>query len=537
MKKRVLSLLLALSLLVACIPAASAYSNVQPWAQEAVSAMYELGFLPESLQNGDLSKDITRGQMCQIAVEVYNQLIGTTGAGPDSTSHFSDTKDPAINYAFEQGLVSGYEDGTFRPERALTRQDFFKITYNLMGTAYWNPSDIELDDLSRFTDVASVSPYALEATRVMVSIEVVQGAGKYLNPLKNTSAQEAILMFYRAYCYMCQWINTQTEETKRIEILAQGYSGISTWAISEVQEMQKLGMIPSSLDNCDMSKPITRAQMCSIAMLAYTKITGEKHVISRDDYFWDCRYTDVNACYELGIVGGYGNGAFGPNNPLRREEFFKIMTNFMQAVGYPRDDSHAVTLGTYSDGGQVDSWAQAATRLMIYIGVVRGDGKNLKPQSQTSIEEAIAMFLRCYKFTVGWKTDHPNGEEVPSMMDELTAFARSFVGYPYVYGGNGPNSFDCSGFVLYVYKHFGYSFSRGAQEQYNDGMHVGMDELIPGDLVFFSGNGSYITHVGLYLGNGEFVHASNPTRGVVIDTLWSGYYKSHFWGGCRIVTE
>ena len=150
------------------------------------------------------------------------------------------------------------------------------------------------------------------------------------------------------------------------------------------------------------------------------------------------------------------------------------------------------------------------------------------------------MFLRCYKYTMAWKEAHPDGEpewQEPSMMDELLAFAKSYVGYPYVYGGNGPNSFDCSGFVLYVYKHFGYSFSRGAQEQYEDGLKVEMDELKPGDLVFFSGNGYSITHVGLYLGDGNFVHASNPTRGVVIDTVWSGYYQSHFWGGCRIITE
>ena len=77
-------------------------------------------------------------------------------------------------------------------------------------------------------------------------------------------------------------------------------------------------------------------------------------------------------------------------------------------------------------------------------------------------------------------------------------------------------------------------------------MHVDMDELMPGDLVFFSSysncnpsNSTFrsITHVGLYLGNGYFIHASNPTRGVVIDTLWSGYYNSHFWAGCRIITE
>lgn len=549
MKKRIICLFVCLAMLAACLPAASAYHNVSSWAQEAVDSMSSLGFLPDSLKNADMGKNITRGQMCQMAVLVYNQLMGTPDVGPDSTSNFTDTSDPAINYAYEQGIVGGYGDGTFKPNDPLTRQDFFKITYNLMATAFWNPSDIELDSLDRFVDAGSVSDYALMPTRVMVSIGVVQGAGNKLEPKSYTTSEEAILMFFRAYLYMCDWINAQTEASKNVEILAQGYSGISTWAIREVQEMQQKGMIPSCLDGCDMGKPITRAQMCSIAVLAYNKATGLNYTAQGSGYFKDSNDPDVNAAYELGIVGGMGNGKFAPNDTLTREQFFKIMANFMKAIGYPREDSRAVTLSRYDDGNKVADWAQAPTRLMVYIGSVRGDGKNLNPQNDTQIQEAIAVFLRCYKYTVAWKNDHPDGEdpnEQPSVIDDLLSFARSFEGYPYVYGGNGPNSFDCSGFVLYVYKHFGYSFSRGAQEQYKDGMHVDMDELMPGDLVFFSSysncnpsNSTFrsITHVGLYLGNGYFIHASNPTRGVVIDTLWSGYYNSHFWAGCRIITE
>ena len=233
-------------------------------------------------------------------------------------------------------------------------------------------------------------------------------------------------------------------------------------------------------------------------------------------------------------------GKFGASDTLTREQFFKIMANFMKVLEYPRSDTRSVTLSTYYDGGKVADWAQAPTRLLIYIGAVTGDGKNLNPTNNTSIQEAIAVFLRCYKYTMAWKEEHPNGEPdyvEPTVIEELIAFAKSFEGYPYVYGGNGPNNFDCSGFVLYVYKHFGYSFSRGAQAQYNDGMHVKMDDLKPGDLVFFSGNGYSITHVGLYLGDGKFIHAANPSRGVVIDNLWGGYYTSHFWGGCRIILD
>lgn len=541
MKKRILALILSLALVIGCIPAASAYYNVAPWAQEAVDGMYSLGFLPSSLNSADMSRNITRGEMCKIAVAVYNQLMGTPDVGPDSTDHFDDTSDPDICYAFEQGIVSGYGNGKFGPNDPLTRQDFIKITFNMMATAYWNPTSVTPDPLAGFSDADQVSGYAVTAAGYMVALGIVKGDGRRLNPLANISCQEAITMFFRAYQYMGSWMNAQSEESKSIEILNQGYYGISTWAILEVQEMQKRGMIPSCLDNCNMTDSITRAQMCGIAVLAYEKVIGKEYTPSGSNFFKDTNDPDVNAAYELGIVGGYGNGKFGPNDTLTREQFFKIMANFMKVIGYPRDDSRAVSLSQYKDGSSVASWAQAPARLMIYIGAVRGDGKNLNPQNPTTIEEAIAIFLRCFKYTTVWIAEHPDGEEAmteyEALISDLLAFARSFEGYPYVYGGNGPNSFDCSGFVLYVYKHFGYSFSRGAQEQYEDGVKVTMDELLPGDLVFFSGNGYYITHVGLYLGDGQFIHASNPTRGVVIDTLWSGYYNSHFWGGCRIILE
>lgn len=539
MKKRFLCLILCAALLCACILPASAYYNTGSWAQEAVSAMYSLGFLPTNLNNADMSANISRGQMCQMAAAVYNNLLGTPDVGPDSTDHFDDTDDPTINYAYEQGIVSGYGDGRFAPNDPLTRQDFFKITYNMLATAYWDPNTVTFASLDGFRDASALSDYAVTPTKAMVAIGVVQGDGSNLNPKSYTSRQEAIVMFFRAYQYMVGWMNARTEANKSVQIYAKGYYNISTWAIREVKEMDDNGMIPASLDGCNMSRSITRGEMCSIAVRAYEKATGNSYSPDRTDHFTDTSDADVNAAYELKIVGGYGDGRFGPNDSLTREQFFRIMANFMQVLEYPRDDSRAASLDRFKDGGKVSDWAKAPTRLLMYIGAVSGDGTNVYPQNAASVQEAIVVFLRCYKFTVAWKQAHPDGvdDEQPSMMSDLVAYARSFEGCPYVYGGNSPSGFDCSGFVLYVYKHFGYSFSRGAQEQYQDGMHVGMDDLLAGDLVFFSGNGYNITHVGLYIGDGYFIHASNPTRGVVIDTLYSGYYNTHFWGGCRIVTE
>ncbi len=539
MKKRIISFILCLCLVLSIIPSVSAYSNLATWAQESVEAMDSLGFLPEALASADMNRNITRGEMCKMAVLVFEHLMGGY-AYPASTNYFKDTTDPDICYAYEQGIISGYDDGTFRPNQALTRQEFFKITYNLMGSAYCDVNTITPASLDRFYDKNNLSDYAVKPTQIMVAIGVVQGSDDgMLYPLSPASCQAAIVMFFRAYEYMCDWFTAQSEEDKNIYIYAQGYSGISDWAIREVMEMETKGMIPACLSNANMSNPITRAQMCSIAVLAYQKATGEEVRPSGTNHFDDCTDPDVNLAYELNIVGGYGDGKFGPNDTLTREQFFKIMANFMAAMNYPRTDSKAVSLGKYADGGKVDEWAKAATRLMIYIGAVRGDGKNLNPDNATSIQEAVAIFLRCFNFTTNWLAEHPDGEDYveSTLMEDLVAFAKSFLGYPYVYGGNGPNSFDCSGFVLYVYKHFGYSFSRGAQEQYHDGVYVAKADLLPGDLVFFSGNGYSITHVGLYIGEGNFIHASNPTRGVVIDTLTSGYYSTHYWGACRIVTD
>ena len=547
MKRKLICLLLTLVLIVSCIPTASAYSNVSSWAAEAIGAMDSLGLLPESLKNADMKSKITRAQMCQMAVLVYNQFLGTPGVGPDSTKYFSDTSDPAISYAFEQGIVGGYGDGTFRPNNNLIRQDFFKITYNVMTSAYWDPSSVDLKSLDSFQDAGIVGDYALMPTKVMVSIGVVQGDGNRLNPLATTTCEEAIVMFFRAYNYMCTWMNSINEENKEIQIREEGYTGISPWAVREVSEMQDNGMIPPCLDNCNMSNSINRAQMCAVAVTAYEKYFGTDYQPKGKNYFTDTSDPEVNAAYELGIVGGYGDGRFGPLDPLTREQFFKIMANFMAALEYPRKDSNSVSLYSYKDGGTVSDYAKAPTRLMIYIGAVRGDGNYLNPKSNTSIQEAIAVFLRCYKYTISWKEAHPDGEEIDEkaeLRDDICAFARSFEGYPYVYGGNGPNYFDCSGFVLYVYKHFGYSFSRGAQEQYMDGLHVGMSELLPGDLVFFMGsaysdrtNYRSITHVGLYLGDGLFIHASNPSTGVIISSLSSGHYYNVFFGGCRILKD
>lgn len=121
---------------------------------------------------------------------------------------------------------------------------------------------------------------------------------------------------------------------------------------------------------------------------------------------------------------------------------------------------------------------------------------------------------------------------------EIANYALQFKGHRYVYGAEGPNSFDCSGLVYYVYKTvYKYNVDRTASQQYkNNGVKVSKEDLVPGDLVFFSSNGRSVTHVGIYIGDNEFVHASTSDTGVIISNLTSAYYTRVWFGAKRIVT-
>ena len=103
-----------------------------------------------------------------------------------------------------------------------------------------------------------------------------------------------------------------------------------------------------------------------------------------------------------------------------------------------------------------------------------------------------------------------------------------------MYGASGPNSFDCSGFAQYVYKQYGYYLNRTADAQAYNGWYVSKSELEPGDLVFFNTSGNGIGHVGIYIGNDQFVHASTSRTGVIISSLNQSYYVSRYVTARRI---
>lgn len=125
---------------------------------------------------------------------------------------------------------------------------------------------------------------------------------------------------------------------------------------------------------------------------------------------------------------------------------------------------------------------------------------------------------------------------IPRISGAVCDLATQFLGTPYRWGGTTPNAFDCSGFVRYCYRKLGVSLPRTAREQFKTGVRVAGSALRAGDLLFFDMMKGYVSHVGMYIGGGKFIHASNPRTGVRIDRISSPSYRKHLVGARRYIS-
>lgn len=128
---------------------------------------------------------------------------------------------------------------------------------------------------------------------------------------------------------------------------------------------------------------------------------------------------------------------------------------------------------------------------------------------------------------------------VSSSASSVIAYAKTLLGKPYVWGAQGPNSFDCSGFTYYVFKNkAGIVLPRTSSAQSKYGTSVSWSNLRAGDLMFFDTNGAnngQVSHVGLYIGNGQMIHASSSQRKIVITSVNTSYYKNAFVNARRVL--
>lgn len=212
----------------------------------------------------------------------------------------------------------------------------------------------------------------------------------------------------------------------------------------------------------------------------------------------------------------------------------------------------------YMSGEYLDVATKADTDLG--YGKVDADGStlNMRAGASTSFDslcsipsgtvlELEGIYEGWYKVTYAGNTGYVSSDYITittepatstssALGEQIVALAKQYLGTPYVLGGNVPSSFDCSGFTKYIYAQFGYTLNRTATDQLQNGVSVSRDELQPGDLVFFKYNTSKpVSHVGIYIGNGEFIHASTNRYVVQIDQMNTGHYANVFVYARRIL--
>lgn len=165
--------------------------------------------------------------------------------------------------------------------------------------------------------------------------------------------------------------------------------------------------------------------------------------------------------------------------------------------------------------------------------------------SSVQLFRKAAALVAAFALLSGCATTSPPGSlETPmpapqpggagSIGSEIVLRAISLLGTPYQFGASGPKAFDCSGLVQFVHEELGIYAPRTAAEQYRAAAPVRLEDLEPGDLLFFRISGKRISHVAIYAGSGRFVHAPQTGRPIELRLLDDDYYKPRLAGAGRL---
>ena len=207
-----------------------------------------------------------------------------------------------------------------------------------------------------------------------------------------------------------------------------------------------------------------------------------------------------------------------------------------------------------SDGLNIRKEASTESEIVDVLGknakvtIVKDDGTWCKITYKNTEGYAPKKYLSDEKVEVTSRSSEARNAEVTNIQEvpveettasktgELVAYAKQYLGSRYVYGGTTPSGFDCSGFVMYVYKQFGVSLPHSSSAQSKKGTKVEKANLQQGDIVFFSDYKTHkgIGHCGIYIGNNQFIHASTEKTGVITSSLNSGSYKTRYVTAVRI---
>lgn len=335
----------------------------------------------------------------------------------------------------------------------------------------------------------------------------------------------------------------------KLILMAAGYeeqaATDSHWASGYLDLAYKAGFVDTN--EIELDSYISRLDVAKIAVGALGIYTDA------ESPFADTDDSTAVALYNTGVISGIETEdglIFDCHANIKRSEMSKVISKMMSidfAEFIPKEEvvidkapeEPVMTHVLITCDGFLNIRTEPSTEAEVA-------GRVLSGRTPQLLETLDGWYKVSYKDVIGYvSADYctPVDYEVvidnSGLRDDIVEFALQFIGVKYVYGGQSPKGFDCSGFTMYVMGNYGYSLSHSARAQYSSGVEISKDELQPGDLVFFSNaSTSWIGHCGLYIGNGQFIHASSgKAYSVTISDLGSDWYTSHYISACRIIEE
>ena len=323
----------------------------------------------------------------------------------------------------------------------------------------------------------------------------------------------------------------------------------SKWAISEVEKAKERDIVPDKLQG-DYRKNITREEFAELAVRLYQVLSKKETMIQEPSPFSDTNNPYITMGNKLGIIDGKGDGTFSPDKNIIREQVSVILYQTLKAAK-PKYDYTNPNNYDFKDYNMISSWARESVNYLYGVEIINGVADNeFNPKGYTSREQAIVLAMRTYEQVIASDRASRNGlttsragtsrqlniQESDSS-EKLKSIISAQMGKPYQWGGIGPNSFDCSGLTHYIFSKLGVAIPRTSKDQITAGVYVEKKDLQYGDLVLFARDGRNINHVGIYVGNGNFVHAPQSGDVVKTTTLTTGYYANSYYTARRIISK
>lgn len=313
----------------------------------------------------------------------------------------------------------------------------------------------------------------------------------------------------------------------------------STWAKAKIDEAIAAKLLPEGIQGAYRSN-ITREEFSEVAVNLYEALSGQVGAAQGENPFTDTENTKVRIANDLGIVKGVGDGLFAPDNEITRQEISVMLYRTLQAAK-PKYDYTVSNNHVFVDNAMISEWARGAVGYLYGIEVVNGAEDNrFNPQANTTREEAIVLVQRMYEKVSEAKDNlvasrSGTSREENDVQLKLAKLISQELGKPYQWGGTGPDGYDCSGLVYSLYGKLGIALPRVSRSQAEVGVYVSKDELAYGDLLFFARDGKNINHVGIYIGNGMFVHSPESGDVVKKTTFITGYYARSYYTARRVI--